>query len=170
MNRELQKLIQGMNEEQKSLWESYIKDTDLDVKKLEIYDTVSGQLDSWCRPPRRRPLWTGWREFSLTTVINDGDDWTIFGTIKNMDNGIQSSFTVDLLKSQNLFEVRIGTNYPWRASLSETNAVSYRTSSNQIVIRAIDVKSTGASYCSLIGMIAAEKSNLKSIEVESIST
>lgn len=136
---------------------------------MEFKDNVTGQLDSYCRPPGRRPLWSGWREFTLTTVINDGDDWTIFGTTKYMDQGTSVSFTIDLLKSQNLFEVRIGNSYPWRASLNDTSAVSYRTSNNKIVIRAVNVISTGASYCNLVGMIGAEASIYKSIETESTS-
>jgi len=126
MNQKLQKFIQNLDEEQKKLWNSYKKDSSFDSNNIEIYDSVTGQLDSWCRPPGRRPLWIGWRIFTLTTVINDGDDWTIFGTTKDMDRGAEFSFTIDLLKSQNLFEVRIGNYYPWRASLSDTSAVSYR--------------------------------------------
>lgn len=169
MTQNLANFIQDMNDEQKKLLESFTNESNVDMEKIEMYDNVSGQFDSWCRPPGARPLWRGYREFSLTTVINDGDDWTIFGTIRD-DRGNRSSFTVDLLKSQNIFEVRIGTYYPWRSSLSDTNAVSYRTSNNKIVIRAINVKSTGPSYCYLVGMIAAEVSKFKSIEIDSTST
>lgn len=169
MDSNIQKFIQELDTKQKKMWESFVIESNFKLDEIENFSNVSGQLDSWCRKPGTRPQWFGWREFSLTTVINDNDDWTIFGTIKFMDNGGKASFSIDLLKSQNLFEVRIGDFYPWRASLSDSNAVSYRTSGNKIIIRAVNVINTNSSYCVLTGMIAAETNTLRSVEMDEAS-
>lgn len=99
-------------------------------------------------------------------MIKEENDWSIFGTAhSSVGNRRQEfPFVIDLLESANLFEVRIGGRYPWRAKLNDRKAISYGLSSNQIIIRAIKVHSSNVSYCYIAGMIAAETSSLISPE------
>lgn len=165
MKAEYLSFLSKFSEEQKELFETYIQERDHNSEDLLVTDSVTGEINSTCRGSGR-PLFKKWNRFDPATVIKEGNDWSIFGTAHSTINNRRQEmpFVIDLLESDNIFEVRIGGRYPWRAKLTDRDAISYRLSGNKIIIRAIKVQSTNVSYCYITGMIAAETSSLKSPE------
>jgi hypothetical protein len=145
--------MHGVSSEEEQLISSFLAETN-------NTQNLVGRINSTCNPPGDRPIGYTWDRFTEVSVINMQNDWTIFAKAFYQGRDWNAPLVIDLMESQNLFRVRIGSFYPWEAKLDDANAISYRISNTKIIIRCLKIYMSQASYCYLDGMIAAESSKL----------
>ncbi len=110
-----------------------------------------------------RPMSIYWREFTNTMVTKTENDWVIFGQTKCSNRcNVWKPFIVKLSESTNIFEVKIGSFYPYRTSL---NKVNYEAIGNNLIVDFKDVPSSSGGS-KLRGIIGAQVTKENSIEDE----